>query len=348
MFVKDLFAISPQKTFDASFEAGDWQHHDASVYNALEPNYLEYIPSGVLRRMGKAVRMGVGAALPLIQRNEPLDGIIIGTANGGLEDCIKFLNQIVDYNEGILTPTNFVQSTPNALAGTLGMMAVNRGYNMTHVNCSLAFENTLLDALMFFDECKNKKSSLLIGAVEEISTYNYNMDFLCGRFKSETTSNTTLLDSSSEGSVNGEGAAMFIVSNDPENALAEIIDTAQMTAKSQDELLNVLDALFKRNELSVNDIDLIVLGKSGDIRTDHWYSFLQSTRFKETPAIYFKHAVGEYRTSPGFATYLGIQCLNGRLNNSKIINAERLKTVKYLLIYNHFDGNRHGFILMKK
>ncbi len=97
MFVKDLYAISPQSTFDLTFEAGEVLEIVADRYLAHEPNYLEFIPAGQLRRMGKAVRMGIGAGLPLIQRNEPLDGIIIGSANGGLEDCIKFLNQIVDY-----------------------------------------------------------------------------------------------------------------------------------------------------------------------------------------------------------------------------------------------------------
>ena len=84
---------------------------------AREPGYMDYIPRNVLRRMGKATRMGVWTALSLLKEQAPVDGIVIGTGLGGMEDCIKFLNQIVDYDEGTLTPTNFVQSTPNALAG---------------------------------------------------------------------------------------------------------------------------------------------------------------------------------------------------------------------------------------
>jgi hypothetical protein len=81
-----------------------------------------------------------------------LDGIIIGTANAGMEDCFHFLKQMVDYNEGLLTPGNFVQSTTNALAGQLGMMKHNTGYNITHVHLGLAFENALLDAAMRLEE----------------------------------------------------------------------------------------------------------------------------------------------------------------------------------------------------
>ena len=48
--------------------------------------------------------------------------MLIGTANGGIEDSIMFLNQIHDYEEGRLTPTSFVQSTYNAIAGMMGMI----------------------------------------------------------------------------------------------------------------------------------------------------------------------------------------------------------------------------------
>ena len=96
MFIKDLFCISPQQTYDETFLESDSIVYFGNRYAALEPSYGTLIPAGLLRRMGKAVRMGVGAGLPLIQRNPNLDGIILGTANGGLEDCLKFLNQIVD------------------------------------------------------------------------------------------------------------------------------------------------------------------------------------------------------------------------------------------------------------
>ena len=200
-------------TFTYEFLNGDYRIHTANIFTAFEPSYSETIPSSLLRRMGKAVRMGIGTALPLIERNEKLDGIVIGTANGGLENCINFLNQIIDYDEGTLTPTHFVQSTPNALAGQLALMSKNTGYNVTHVNGPLAFENALLDAMMFL-EGEKSNTSLLLGAVEEISTYNYNIDLLAGRYKEECVSNDKLIETNTIGSVCGEGSTMFVVTND--------------------------------------------------------------------------------------------------------------------------------------
>src|ERR1700744_2725255 len=108
LYIHQSTCISPQQTFveidiDTLHEPAD------NKLKAIEPAY-EGIPPGVLRRMAKAVRMGVGASLPILAAFPLVDGFIIGTANAGMEDCIKFLNQIIQYEEGVLTPGNFVQS----------------------------------------------------------------------------------------------------------------------------------------------------------------------------------------------------------------------------------------------
>ena len=158
MYLKDLSSVSPQVTYTEEFINGDYKIYSKNILSVIEPSYSEIIPASLLRRMGKAVRMGIGAALPLIERNEKINGIVMGTANGGLENCINFLNQIIEYDEGVLTPTHFVQSTPNALAGQLALMSKNTGYNVTHVNGPLAFENAILDAMMFLEGASNKTS----------------------------------------------------------------------------------------------------------------------------------------------------------------------------------------------
>jgi hypothetical protein len=347
MFVKDLAAISPQATHDLKFESGNFHDIKSKRYLAIEPNYLEFIPANLLRRMGRAVRMGIGAGLPLIQRNKKVDGIIIGSANGGLEDCIHFLNQIVDYNEGTLTPTNFVQSTPNALAGQLALMSKNTCYNMTHTNGSLAFENSLLDGFLFLEN-QHEACDVLIGAVEEISEYNYNIDFLAGRYKNEEVRNSKLLSSHSEGTICGEGATMFIVSNTKENALAEIVDVAQVTTNDYNILKTITQEFLKKNELVLEMIDLLILGMNGDVRTDVWYKEFHEVLFQDKPVLTFKNLVGEYRTASAFGMYLGIRVLSGKLKNVEAISEEVTENVKYILIYNHFDGIRHGLTLLKK
>ena len=176
---------------------------------AIEPSY-EQIPPGILRRMGKALRMGVGAASPLMNQQASIDGIIIGSANAGMDDCVKFLNQIIQYDEGQLTPGSFVQSTSNVIAGQLGMISKNKGYNITHIHLGLAFENALLDAIMQLNA--NPANSYLLGGVDDISPYHYNIETLAGSYKKEEVSNRHLYETDNPGCIVGECAAMFVVS----------------------------------------------------------------------------------------------------------------------------------------
>ncbi len=345
MYIKDLYAISPQKTHDGSFENGDWLILNEYIYKAIEPSYQDIIPNAQLRRMGKAVRMGIGVSLPLLERNAKPDGIIFGTANGGLEDCIKFLNQIVEYNEGTLTPTNFVQSTPNALAGQVALLSENMGYNMTHVNGSLAFESALLDASLFFDEHKEEEKSILLGAVEEISDYNYNIDRLGERFKQELISNNELLNSKTNGSYCGEGSTQFYISNNPENSLAKFTAFKQSSYLSQNEIGGFVSDFLKEQNLTISDIDCLLLGKNGDVSTDSWYQEVEQL-FGEKPKVYFKKSVGEYRTVSAFASYLAVQILNGKAQH--LIENGASAQPHTILIYNHFDAIRHSLILIQK
>ncbi|MCF2488986.1 beta-ketoacyl synthase chain length factor [Dyadobacter sp. CY347] len=345
MYVTDLACISPQLTFDNAFFRGEIKVHRGNRYAAIEPGYGELIPAALLRRMGKAVRMGVGAGLPLIRKTD-MDGIILGTANGGLGDCLKFLNQIVDYDEGTLTPTHFVQSTPNAVAGNLALMSKVTGYNTTHVHKGLAFEAALLDAMMVLEEKKLRR--ILVGSVEEISDYNHNIDFLNGYFKTEDITSNDLLKADSPGSVNGEGATMFVVeSSRSERTLARIMDVDQINHPKGDDLEEKLDYFLERNGLTRQDIDTLVLGISGDNRTDHLYVDFQNNFFPGSSSYTYKNMVGDYPTASAFATWLAVKMLSGHPVPSQCIrdNSQGQKS-RNVLIYNHYKEIQHSFILL--
>lgn len=343
IFITDCYCISPQLTYNATFFEEPPVVHRGNMYQAKEPVYANLIPAGLLRRMGKAVRMGVGAGLPLINRNPGLDGIILGTANGGLEDCIKFLNQIVDYEEGTLTPTNFVQSTPNAIGGSLALLSRNTGYSTTHVNKGLAFESALLDAFLLINEGGAIK--LLLGGVEEISEYNYNIDFLGGLFKEEEVTSSTLLNSDTPGTVCGEGAAMFVVSSEKTaDSLAEIVDVDQITNPTENELNEKLSQMLIRNGLNQKDIDTLILGYNGDNRSDFWFQNVRDSFFSESEMYSYKQLVGDYPTSSAFAMWLGVQLISGK--NVPGRGTEKNRKARHVLIYNHYKAVQYGFILL--
>lgn len=346
MYITDLKAISPQHTYHNELLTGKKIDHSDLIYHVVEPDYMEFIPKSLLRRMGKAVRMGVGAGIPLIKKHTDLDGILIGTANGGLEDCIKFLNQIVEYNEGVLTPTNFVQSTPNAVAGQLALMGENRGYNITYTNGGLSFENAILDALLLFEEGDTNK--LLIGGLEEISDYNYNIDSLSNKYKNTALPDHELLGANTPGTVCGEGASLFVVQKTADDFYAKIEDVAQITYPSKEDLHFCLTEMLSKNGLTPEDIDGVLLGFNGDIDHNEWYSFVGNEIVSNANQYAFKHLIGDYRSSSSFALWLSAHLLNGTFEAEQLIHFDikQVRRPKRMLIYNHFDAVRHGFILL--
>ncbi len=344
LYIHQSYCISPQQTFQQVNieELNDVQ--DKKLL-AIEPGY-EGIPPGILRRMGKAIRIGVGAALPIIKTAGKLDGIIIGTAKGGMEDCIKFLNQIIQYEEGVLAPGNFVQSTSNAIAAQLGLLSHNTCYNITHVHRGLAFENAVIDAMMQLNDFPGNQ--YLLGAVDEISSYNYNIETLAGSYKTEDISNKQLYETNSPGTIAGEGAAAFLVNDKKEDAIAELV--AIKTFHTTDEkLIREQLELFIKNHAGNETIDMFLSGEDGDSRISGFYTGCETLFPATTSVARFKHMCGEYATATGWALWLACYVLgSGQLPAHMIKKPGASSTIKTILIYNNYKGRQHSFMLIRK
>lgn len=312
---------------------------------AIEPTF-ESIPPNILRRMGKAVRMGVGCGLPLIEQLKvDLSGIIIGTAHGGMEDCIRFLNQIVEYDEGVLTPTNFVQSTHNAIAAQLGLLSKNNNYNTTHVQKGLAFENALLDALMW---SKNNNGNYLIGGLDEISEYNYTIECLTGWYKDEFLNNMELYQSTTRGTIAGEGASMFLVGSQPHKALGKVHDVLLLHSSDLKEITRQLYNFLEKNNTTIPDIDSVILGENGDIEMHDFYQNIEIL-FPACNILRYKHLSGEYPTVSALSLNIALQLLkNEKLAVHMYKKVVHTTAPTNVLIYNTFRGEQHGFVLVSK
>jgi len=347
-YIHQTSCISPQQTF-AAVEID--RLHDAvnNKLQVIEPSY-EGIPSGVLRRMGKAIRIGVGTALPLIRSTDKsIDGIIIGTANGGMEDCIKFLNQIIDYDEGLLTPTNFVQSTTNAVAAQIGLLSANKAYNTTHVHRGLAFENALLDVMMLLKE--HEMANYLVGGVDEISAYNYNIEFLDGWYKKEPIAAKNLYASNTVASMAGEGAAMFFVNNDKKNATAKLTGIHILHTDDERMMADQLQLFLDKYLPAGEKIDLLLSGENGDNRLPGFYNTCEAVLNKQVAVARFKHMMGEYPTASAAALWLACYIFSGQLvpeHMMKYNSPLSLSFYNRILIYNTYKGQQHSFILVER
>lgn len=341
LYIHHTSCISPQNTF-LSVDLEILLESVENKLTACESTY-QGIPNSVLRRMGKAVRISTGAALPLIKLGVSIDGIIIGTANGGMEDCIKFMNQIVQYEEGLLTPGNFVQSTPNGLAAQIALLSHNKSYNITHVHRGLSFENAMLDAIMLLKDFP--ENTYLLGAADEISTYNYNVDFLAGWYKKEIVSNKDLFAVNSPASIAGEGAAMFLVNNRKEGSIARVKSIHTIHSEDQELIKSHLDDFIKQH--FPESPDVMISGENGDNRLLPFYLNAEELVGKETAVLRFKHLCGEYPTASSQALWLGCHILATQtVPKISIKKQPALKPINTILIYNNYKGLQHSFIAL--
>lgn len=342
LYIHKISCVSAQQTFsDVNLDV--LRPSSENKLKVIEPSY-EGIPNNVLRRMGKAVRISVGAALPLLKEAVRLDGIVIGTANGGMEDCIRFMNQIIEYDEGMLTPGNFVQSTPNGLAAQLGLSQNNKGYNITHVHRGLSFENALLDSMMLLREFP--QNTYLLGAADEISAYNYNVDLLDGWYKKETVANADLYETDSPASIAGEGAVMMLVNTERTGAIAGIKAIHTMHSENVDDVMAALKT-FIETHLKDGGPELLITGENGDNRFLKYYTAAEKLVPAASGILRFKHMSGEYPTASGQAVWLACHIFKTNALAAHMVKKDpAAKAFKNILVYNNYKGSQHSFILV--
>lgn len=341
LYIHQTSCISPQQTFGDV----DIEHLHTSNNNQLkviEPQYKN-IPAGVLRRMSKNVKIGIAAALPLLESTS-VNGIVIGTANGGMEESVKFLNQIVEYDEGLLTPGDFVQSTANAVASQISLMTANKTYNSTHVHRGFSFENALLDAAMLSKE--NPEQNFLVGGVDVISPFNYNIDTLGNCYKDELISSAELYNKKTKGTIAGEGAAMFIVNNVAENAIAKI-EAIEMCQTNDTSVLKKRLETFLQKQCNENKPDLFLSGEDGDERSLKYYTACESLLDENITIARFKHMTGDYASVSSLAVWLACNILKGQKLPAHMIKRNGLAShFRKIIICNSYRQLQHSFFLL--
>jgi len=356
-YIHQTACISPQQTFSGTEIDLSREYESANNrMKALEPAYPG-IPDNILRRMAKAVRMGVGTALPLIRATggKLPEGIIIGTANGGMEESVKFLKQIVEYNEEMLTPGNFVQSIPNAISSQISLLSKNKNYNATHVHRGLAFEHAALDAAMQVNQ--HPGSWYLVGGVDEMASFHYNLEYLKGSYKIEGISNKRLYETDTPGSLAGEGGALFLVNGLKDQALARLQALVTFHSEEEGAVTDRLRSFLERHLASGGSApDLFLTGENGDNRFSHFYAGCEAIVGSAILVARYKHVCGEYPTASAFGLWLACQLVGGmplpghmikRAGAAVAADKEATKApYKTILFYNNYKGLQHSFMLV--
>ena len=349
VYINSVGNISPQKTFDNSKFLDDVIIHEDQVIFTFEPNYKDFIPPAAARRMAKGIKMGVVASKMALKRAglEQVDAIITGTGMGCLRDSEKFLSGIIDNNEQFLTPTSFIQSTHNTVGGQIALELQCKGYNFTYVHGSNSFESALLDAKLQLE--LNEAQDILIGGVDELAEHTTKLNQIIQHIKDEKTTSTELLNSNTKGTVFGEGANFFVLSNKKqESTYAEVVSVKLYNTLPQSEVTEQATNFLKENNLNIEDIDVVVLGNNGDVEFDGYYNVLTSNIFKNTQQICFKQLIGDSYTASSFGVWTASKILKTQ-TLPNVLKRNNINTFSYknILLYNQYRGENHSFTLLK-
>lgn len=350
VYINGVGNISPQNTFDNGSFLETIVDNESDNLRCVEPVYKTLIPARKLRRMSRIIKMGVFAAnVCLKQANwEQLDAIITGTGLGCIEDTEKFLTTIFQSEEGIVSPTQFIQSTHNSISSQIALMMSCNSYNFTYVHRGFSFESALLDAMLLLKENDNKR--ILIGGLDEITESYLSITKRLRQWKPNTFKQLNLLEHHSRGSIPGEGAAFFAISNEIQDSTYAEISGLKMIykPKSTAEVSTEIQRFLASVDLTIADVDLTLLGLSGNSVIDNVYYELKETLLKNANLAYFKHLCGEYKTATSFALWLAAAIVHHQYLPPVIkLGDYETGKLKNILIYNNYSNINHSLLLVR-
>jgi len=351
IYINGVGVISPQKTFDNSNFLDEPVAVESLRLKCVDPNYREFIAGDMIRRMGRIIKMGIAASKISLQDagcTMP-DAIITGTGLGCIEDTEKFLSSMILNKEEFLTPTSFIQSTHNTVSAQIALLLKCHNYNFTYVHRGISFESALIDSMMRINS--GQAGNILAGSADELTTNSFTIMQRLGFWKRKPVNNLRLLEDKTRGTIAGEGAAFFVISDQPgEKVYAEIkdVETFIYPEEISETKLHISNFLA-RNQVTAGDISLLITGMNGDPSFDKMYHEVSDQLFLNTGKGYYKHLCGEYHTSVSFALWLAAMVMrNQRIPEVMKLQEPVTKDIKNILIYNHYININHSLILVSK
>lgn len=349
VYINSAACISIQDTLNENFFQNLHPENSTQVLKAIEPIYKEFIPPAMIRRMSKTVKMSsVASHFALKEAGiENPDAIIVGTGMGCSQDSEKFLKNVIDNQEEFLTPTFFIQSTHNTVAGQIALGLQCHAYNFTYVNTSSSLEFSFLDAKLQIND--GEAENVLVGSTDEQTERTMELYKLNKTIKKEENLPVDYLNSTTDGVIWGEGASFFVVGKDKtENSYAQLKDIQISSRLDLTEIQQFIEEFLTKNNLKHDEIDAVILGFSGDAKSDVYYTKAMDV-FQNSALLYYKHLSGEFNTASGFSTFMACHILkNQTIPEVMMINDLKKEEIKNILLYNHLGGNDHSLVLLER
>jgi len=339
-YIRSTGNISPQHSLDTDVFFQMQVKTSTNFFKSLEPEYDKFVDSKMIRRMSRIVKMGVAAAMTCLQ-NAGVDqpaAILTATAYGCLEDTSAFLRKMIEFEEKMLSPTAFIQSTHNTVGAQIALMLKCHNYNNTIVHRSFSFENALTESMLLLQE---NTGPVLVGAIDEITDDRHAILSRFGLYKQSHKDSKTIT-----GNIAGEGAAFFLLDREPGNRPLAVLKDVQIKYNpgNTDSLeLAILEFLIE-NDCSIDQVDLVLTAHTGNAYQDVTDDALLKSVFLNNPCYPYKMLCGDYPTASGFAFWLAVLLLKEKRLPEWMTGLKL--PLQHILIHHHSGKAHHSFFLI--
>ena len=241
----------------------------------------EWITPAVSRRLGRILKRAVAASFLALRdaHVDVPDGIITATGVGCMENSEKFLYDMLNYGEGCLKPTLFMQSTHNTISSQIAILLKCNGYNTTYSHKGSSFASALLDGLMQIEN--GYMQNLLVGSFDEVTPFMERvMKYTHPEFKKVTT-----------------GAVSSVISSDGVGTLCEIEDVEVLRHPDREEISRIV---------SENNDGWFYLGMNGNQENDASYAGIIDEIGNEDKIVKYREIYGDSFSSPAYGYYAAI------------------------------------------
>lgn len=345
IYINGVGCISPQTTFNNDEFLEQIKEYTTNRIYCSDTDYTRFFDAASLRRMSRIVKFGTAAGLIALSDAgiKTPQAISTGTGYGLLELSQRFLRDFISSNEGIVSPTAFIQSTHNTVSSNIALLTGCHEHNNTFSQKGASFESTLLDAKFLLAE---GKENVLIGTYEEIGEFNYASLIQNNELRQEPCNNLSLFREASNGVIVGEGAAFFALEKVKKaHTYCRLIDfdIHYKTKNFADALL----AFLEKNQISTKEIDVIISGLNGNAENDQPLHFINHNLLSDSSIVAFKHLCGEYMTASSFAVFLAAQMIKKQTIPNVLMLRNQNRLPQTVLVCNSFKHYLSFFIFEK-
>ena len=348
VYIKGMGNISPQKTWGEDALLSQVIDYRGDQVRCVEPDYTQWLDSKQLRRMSRILKMGAASAFIAMKESgiEKPDAIITGTGYGCLDDTGIFLGKMVESNEQTLNPTPFIQSTHNTIGSSIALLQQCQGYNQTYVQGAFSFENSLLDAIVLLKEEPQLK--VLLGGIDESTPASHAILNRFNIYRHNLPGTLNLFKTKAKGTVHGEGSAFFVLSADNgDHDVAAVQGLTTFYKATGAEISTGIDRLLSDHGVRCSEIDFVLLGRSGDDRSDKILNEVTTRLFPTSSIGLFKHLCGEYPVASAFGLWLAARILKDHHIPDVVVYKDTGKRLRNILVFNQYFGTYHSAILLK-